>query len=79
MWRAPLEASGSGYMKNVIVGLVDICLLPFGLLLPSEAGTWREKLWAALDVVLTICYAGIIVLPLCILGMLLLLSSINIR
>jgi hypothetical protein len=66
-------------MKNLIASLVDICLLPFGLLLPSETETWAEKLWAAIDVLLAICYAGIIVLPLCILGILFLLSNITVK
>jgi hypothetical protein len=66
-------------MKNVTATLLDICLLPFGLLLPSETETWRDKLWATLDVALAICYAAIVALPLCILGILLLLSNINIK
>jgi hypothetical protein len=66
-------------MKNVIRSLVDICLLPSGLLLPSEIETWRDKLWPAIDVGLATCSAGIIGVPLCILGILSLLSNINIE
>ncbi len=66
-------------MKNVIASLVDICLLPFALLLPSETETWKDKLWATLDVALAICYGGIIAVPLCILLILLLLANINIK
>jgi hypothetical protein len=66
-------------MKNTILSLVDICLLPFSLLLPSETDTWGEKAWAAIDVALAVCYAGIIVLPLSVLGISLLVSSIKIK
>ena len=65
------------YMKNAILSLIDICLLPFGLLLPSETETWGDKMWATVDVARAICYAGIIVVPLCILGILLLLSNVT--
>jgi hypothetical protein len=66
-------------MKRVIVTLAGACLVPFGLLIPSELETREERLWAPVDIALAICYAAIIFVPLCVLGILLLFSNIKIK
>jgi hypothetical protein len=66
-------------MKKAIVTSVGIFLVPFGLLIPSEIDTWKDKVWATVDIAFTVCYAAIVFVPLCVLGILLLLSNIKMR